>query len=164
MVARGAAAGVLSTVAAVAFIPPWAALALGAAAGLLVPLLTFVVHHVLRVEDPTGAVPVGLLGGLLGILAVGLFGDGTAGQGLNGTGIDTYLGVANQGVTGFIPAPGLAPDWPGQMNAQLLGLAAIAGLTVALVGILFLVLKVLLVLWQAVPAQDDETVSTVDAE
>ena len=130
------------------------------------PLITFVVHHVLRVEDPTGAVPVGLLGGVLGVLAVGLFGDGTAGQGWNGIGIDTYLGVAGQGVTGFIPAPGLAPDWPGQMNAQLVGLAAIAGLTVALVGILFLVLKVLLLLWRSVPAseKDNETEELADAE
>ncbi|MFC2030428.1 hypothetical protein ACFLWA_06840 [Chloroflexota bacterium] len=73
MAARGAAAGVLSVAAAMAFIPPWAALALGAAAGLLVPLITFLVRHVLRIEDPTGAIPVGMLGGLLGILAVGLF-------------------------------------------------------------------------------------------
>ena len=165
MVARGAAAGVLSVAAAIALLPPWAALVLGAAAGLLVPLLTFVVYHVLRVEDPTGAVTVGLLGGVLGVLAVGLFADGTAGQGWNGIGIDAYLGVAGQGVTGFIPGAGLAPDWPGQMNAQLLGLAAIAGLTVALVGILFLVFKVLHILWRAVPAsKSDETEALADAE
>lgn len=156
MAARGAAAGVLSVAAAMAFIPPWAALALGAAAGLLVPLVTFFVHHVLRIEDPTGAVPVGLLGGILGVLAVGLFGDGLGGQGWNGIGVDTYLGVAGQGVTGFIPAPGFAPDWPGQINAQLLGLAAIAGLTMVLVGVLFLIFKVLLLLWRAVPAPEED--------
>ncbi|MGD9317121.1 MAG: hypothetical protein PVG56_09830, partial [Anaerolineae bacterium] len=60
MAARGAAAGVLSVAAAMAFVPPWAALLLGAAAGVLVPLVTFLVHHGLRIEDPTGAVPVGL--------------------------------------------------------------------------------------------------------
>ncbi len=161
MVARGAAAGVLSIAAAIAFVPPWSALALGAAAGLLVPVLTFLVHHVLRVEDPTGAVPVGLLGGVLGVLAVGLFSDGTAGQGWNGIGLEAYLGVAGQGVTGFVPAPGFAPDWPGQINAQLLGLAAIAGLTVAVVGVLFLVLKVLLLLWRAVPAPEEDNEAQV---
>jgi Amt family ammonium transporter len=156
-----------------AFIPPWAALALGATAGLLVPLITFLVQYVLRIEDPTSAIPVGLLGGMLGVLAVGIFGDGLAGQGWNGTGAQTYLGVAGQGVTGFFPAPGLAPDWPGQINAQLVGLAAIAGLTVALVGGLFLVLKVLLLLWHAVPTpkeadqepdgrEPDDTVSPAD--
>jgi Amt family ammonium transporter len=156
MAARGAAAGVLSVAAAMAFVPPWAALALGAAAGLLVPLLTFVLGYVLRVEDPTGAVAVGLLGGVLGVLAVGIFGDGLSGQGWNGIGQEAYLGVTGQGVTGFFPAPGFAPDWPGQINAQLVGLAAIAGLTVLLAGVLFLILKVLLLLWRAVPAPEEE--------
>ncbi len=77
MAARGAAAGVLGVAAAMAFVPPWAALAIGAVAGLLVPLVTFLVEHVLRIEDPTGAIPVGLLGGVLGVLAVGIFADGT---------------------------------------------------------------------------------------
>jgi Amt family ammonium transporter len=156
MAARGTAAGVLSVAAAAAFVPPWAALALGAAAGLLVPLLTFVLRFVLRVEDPTGAVPVGLLGGTLGVLAAGVFGDGLAGQGWNGIGTQAYLGVSGQGVTGFFPAAGLAPDWPGQINAQLLGLSAVAALTVALVGVLFFALKVLLLLWRAVPAPEEE--------
>jgi Amt family ammonium transporter len=155
MAARGAAAGVLGASAAVAFIPPWAALALGASAGLLVPLVTFVMDYVVRVEDPTGAVPVGLAGGLLGVLAVGLFGDGLSGQGWNGTGLESYLGIAGQGVTGLIPAAGFASDWPGQMNAQLTGLAAIAGLTAVLVGGLFLILKVLLLLWHRVPPPEE---------
>jgi ammonia channel protein AmtB len=154
MAARGAAAGVLSVAAAMAFVPPWAALALGLAAGLLVPLLTFLVHHVLRIEDPTGAVAVGLVGGVLGVLAVGLFADGLAGQGWNGIGVESYLGVTDQGVTGFAPAAGLAPDWPGQLNAQLIGLAAISALTAVVIGVLFLVLKVLHLLWRAVPAPE----------
>jgi Amt family ammonium transporter len=156
MAARGAAAGTLSVAAAMATVPPWAALALGAAAGLLVPLVTFLTHQVLHIEDPTGAVSVGLLGGLLGVLAVGIFGDGLVGQGWNGVGAESYLGVMGQGVTGFFPASGFAPDWPGQINAQLVGLAAIAGLTVALVGLLFLVLKVLLLVWRAVPAPEED--------
>jgi Amt family ammonium transporter len=156
MAARGAATAVLSVAAAMAFIPPWSALVLGAAAGLLVPLVTFLVQYVLRVEDPTGAVPVGLLGGVTGVLAVGLFGDGLAGQGWNEIGLETYLGVAGQGVAGLVAAPGYAPDWPGQISAQLVGLAAMAGLTTVLVGGLFLVLKVLLLLWRAVPASETD--------
>jgi Amt family ammonium transporter len=151
MAARGATAAVLAVAAAPSFVPPWAAFALGAAAGLLVPLVTFLVRYVLRIDDPTAAVPVGLIGGLLGLLAAGLLPDGTLGQGWNGVGLEAYLGVAGQGVTGFFPAPGLAPDWPGQINAQLIGLAAVAGLTAVLVGALFLILKVLLLLWRAVP-------------
>ena len=156
MAARGAVAGVLSVAAAMAFVPPWAALALGAAAGLLVPLVTFLVEHVLRLDDPTGAVSVGLLGGVLGVLAAGLFSDGQAGSGWNGIGLESYLGVPGQGVTGFFPAPGFAPDWPGQMNAQLTGLAAITLLTVAIVGALFLVLKVLHLLWHSVPRPEED--------
>jgi Amt family ammonium transporter len=155
MAARGAAAGILAIAAATVFVPPWAALALGATAGLMVPVSTFLVRYVLRIEDPSGAVPVGLLGGILGVLAPGIFADGLAGQGWNGIGLDSYLGVDAQGVTGFFPAPGFAPDWPGQVNAQLVGLAAVAALTALLVGTLFLVLKVLLSLWRAVPPPED---------
>jgi Amt family ammonium transporter len=121
MAARGAAAGVLSIAAAMAFAPPWAALALGVAAGLLAPLVIFLVRYALRIDDPTGAVPIGLLGGILGVLA-----------------------------------PGMAANWPGQINAQLVGLVAVAGLTMVLVGMLFLVLKVLLLLWRSVPAPEEE--------
>jgi Amt family ammonium transporter len=160
MAARGAAAGVLSVAAATVFIPPWSALLLGMAAGLLVPLVTFFVQYVLRIEDPTGAIPVGLLGGILGVLAVGLFADGLAGQGWNDIGPEAYLGVAGQGVTGFVPAAGVAPDWPGQISAQLVGLAAIAVLTAAFVGALFLILKVLILLWRAVPAPDQDEPNT----
>jgi Amt family ammonium transporter len=160
MAARGAAAGVLGVAAAIAFIPPWAALLLGAAAGLLVPLVTFLVQYVLRIQDPTGAIPVGLLGGIIGVLAAGLFADGLAGQGWNDIGPEVYLGVAGQGVTGFIPASGFAPDWPGQISAQLVGLAAVAALTTAFVGALFLILKVLFLLWRAVPAPDQDEPNT----
>jgi Amt family ammonium transporter len=156
MAARGAVAGVLGIAAAMAFVPPWAALSIGVIAGLLVPLVTYMVTHALRIDDPTGAIPVAFLGGLLGILAVGFFGDGLLGQSWNGTGANSYLGVAGQGVTGFLPAPGLAPDWPGQINAQLVGLAAIALLTTVLVGLLFLILKVLLLLWHRVPPPEED--------
>lgn len=156
MAARGAGAAVLGVAAGLSFLPPWAALTTGAAAGLLVPLVTFLVRYVLRIEDPTGAVPVGLLGGVLGVLAPGFFADGRLGQGWNGIGPEAYLGVTGQGVTGFFPAVGLAPDWPGQINAQLIGLAAIAGLTVALAGLLFLVFKVLLWLWRSVPVPEPQ--------
>ncbi len=160
MAARGTAAGVLSVAAASALIPPWAALLLGLAAGLLVPLVTFLVRYILRIEDPTSAIPVGLVGGIIGVLAAGFFADGLAGQGWNDIGAEIYLGVTGQGITGFVPASGFASDWPGQISAQLIGLAAIAGLTVALVGALFLILKVLLLLWRAVPAPDQDVQDT----
>lgn len=156
MAARATAAAALGVTAGLAFMPPWAALAFGAIVGLLVPLVTFLVRYGLRIDDPIGAVPVGLLGGLLGILAVGFFADGLAGQGWNGVGAETYLGVPGQGVTGFFPAPGLAPDWPGQLHAQLVGLAAITALTVVLMSVLFIAFKVLLFLWRSVPEPEED--------
>lgn len=154
MAARGSVAGVLSISAASVFVPPWAALAVGAAAGLLVPLTTFLVRYVLRIDDPFGAVPLGIAGGVLGVLAPGILSDGLAGVGWNGVGLEAYLGVTGQGMTGIFPASGLAADWPGQINAQLVGLAAVSALTAAAFGVLFLVLKLLLLLWRAVPTPE----------
>ena len=155
MASRGAAAGTLAVAASLALVPPWAAVATGILAGLLVPLVSFLVRYVLRIDDPTGAIPVGLLGGALGVLVAGILPDGLAGQGWNGVGPADYMGVSGQGVTGFLPAAGLAPDWPAQMNAQLLGLGAIAGFTTVLVGALFLVMKVILVLWRSVAKPEE---------
>lgn len=126
MAARGFAAGSVAVAAAAPFIPPWAAFAIGAAIGLLIPLAVFIVDHVLRWDDPTAALSVHGLAGALGLLAVGLFADGRSGQGWNGVGADGYLGVIRQGVTGLLAAAPFKPDWPGQMQAQAVGAAALA--------------------------------------
>ena len=106
--------------------PPWAALAVGAAAGLLTPLAIFTVDRLLRWDDPAAVLTVHGLGGALGLVALGIFADGKAGAGWNGVGVDSYLGVAGQGVTGLLAAAGYQPDWPAQMQAQAVGLAALA--------------------------------------
>ena len=126
MAARGLAAGSVAIAAGAPFMPPWAALALGASIGLIVVLVVFVVDHFLRWDDPTAALTVHGLAGGLGLLAVGIFADGRAGVGWNGVGTNAYLGVTGQGVTGLLAAPGFRPDWPGQMQAQMVGLAALA--------------------------------------
>jgi len=126
MVARGAVGGLVAASASVAFIPLWAALAIGALAGLLVPLGVYLVEHVLRLGNSAAAVPVAALNGAWGLLAVALFADGRWGQGWNGVGLESYRTVAGQGVTGFLPAPGFIGDGPGQLIAQLIGLGALA--------------------------------------
>jgi ammonium transporter, Amt family len=126
MAARGLAAGSVAIAAGAPFMPPGAALTLGASIGLIVVLVVFVVDHFLRWEDPTTALTVHGLAGGLGLLTVGIFADGRAGVGWNGVGASAYLGVTGQGVTGLLAAPGFQPDWPGQMQAQLVGLAALA--------------------------------------
>ncbi|MGB4804705.1 MAG: hypothetical protein WBV59_18800, partial [Anaerolineae bacterium] len=59
-----------------------------------------------------------------GLLGLALLADGRFGQGWNGIGAESYLGIAGQGVSGLWPAVGLQADWPGQMQAQLAGVAA----------------------------------------
>ncbi len=126
MATRGFAAGIVAASAAAPFIPPWAALAIGAAVGLLIPLTVFVVDHLLRWDDPTAALSVHGLAGALGLLAVGLFADGRYGQGWNNVGIESALGVIRQGISGLWVITPFRPDWPGQMEAQAIGLVALA--------------------------------------
>jgi Amt family ammonium transporter len=162
MASRGVAAALLAASGVAPFAPAWSMLALGALLGLVVPLFTYVLQYVVRVEDPTGALPVALLGGVLGALAPGFLADGRYGQGWNGVGPNAYLGVSGQGVTGYIPAlpvpgPHLAADWPGQMNAQLMGLAAIGAWALIVIGALLVLCKVLVVAWRSIPPPPRES-------
>ncbi len=122
---RGFAAGAVAVAAAAPFIPPWAAFVIGAVAGLLVPLAVFLVDHILRWDDPTAALTVHGLAGALGLLAAGIFADGRFGQGWNAIGAGSYLGIARQGVTGLLAGTSFKPDWPAQIQAQAVGVAAL---------------------------------------
>ena len=138
MAARGMAAGFVAISAGAPFVPPWAALVIGALAGLLLPLGVYLVERVLRLPDGMATVSLGVAGGLWGALAVALFADGRWGQGWNGVGLTEYHTVVGQGVTGFFRAKGFIGDGPGQLIAQLAGIGAI-GLLAFLVGwLLFL--------------------------
>ena len=126
MAARGLAAGSIAGAAVAPFVPPWVALVIGSAAGFLVPVAVFVVDRVLRLDDPTAALAVHGFGGSLGLLAVAIFADGAGGAGWNGVGAGSYMGVARQGVTGLLAASAYQPDFPGQLQAQGVGLATLA--------------------------------------
>lgn len=125
MAARAFAASVAASLGCALFLSPLMALAVGAAIGLLMPFAVFLVGRVLRWDDATATLAVHGMGGGIGLLAVGLLADGTAGAGWNGIGAGEYLGITGQGVAGLLVAAGVQPDWPGQMQAQLLGGAAI---------------------------------------
>jgi Amt family ammonium transporter len=148
MATRGLAIGLVSISAAVPFVPPWAALLTGAVAGLLLPLSIYLLDCLLRLDDPTAAVSVHGLGGLLGLLALGLFADGRYGAGWNGIGATEYLGVLGQGVSGYFTARDFQPDWPNQLYAQLIGLATIFVLAFVLIWLLFRVLRGLIQAWE----------------
>jgi Amt family ammonium transporter len=77
---------------------PWAAVVIGTIGGLLVVGSVVLVERVLRVDDPVGAVSVHGVNGAWGMIALGLFADGTYGAGWNGVeGAVTGLFYGNAG-------------------------------------------------------------------
>ena len=143
-IARGAAAGFVAISAGAPFVPPWAALVVGGLAGALLPLSVYVIERVVRLPDETAAVSLGVVAGLLGLLAVPVFADGRWGQGWNGTGQLEYHLVPNLGVVGFFPAAAYgetAGDGVGQLVAQATGIGAILALAILVSWLLFLVMS-----------------------
>ena len=134
--ARGLVAGVVAGLAVAPFVQPGVALFTGLVAGASVPLATYVVEGLLRLDDATGVITGSGLPAMIGLLWVGLFADGVAGSGWQLTGINDYLGVSGQGVTGLFAASGYQVDFPGQLQAQIVGILAV-GLWGFVAGMLF---------------------------
>jgi Amt family ammonium transporter len=86
MACNGMLAGCVAITAPCAFVAPWAAVVIGITAGLIVCYGVWFFDHVAKVDDPCGAVSVHGLCGVWGLLAVGIFADGTYGDGWNGVG------------------------------------------------------------------------------
>jgi ammonium transporter, Amt family len=84
MAMNGMLAGLVAITAPCAFVNSAAAFLIGAVAGVLVCLSVFFVERRLRVDDPVGAISVHGTCGAWGVLSVGLFADGTYGDGFNG--------------------------------------------------------------------------------
>jgi len=125
MAARGVAAGAIAGLGAGPFVTPTVALVVGLLAGGSVPFVTFVVNRILRLNDTAGVVSMTGVPALLGLLAVGIFADGSVGAGWQNTGVGSYLGVTGQGVTGLAAASGFVADFPGQIQAQVIGIVAL---------------------------------------
>ncbi len=123
--ARGLVAGVVAGLAAGPFVQPGVAFAIGLIAGATVPFVNFVMDGVLRIDDATGVVTANGIPAVIGLILVGLFADGVVGSGWQMTGIDTYLGVTGQGVSGLFVARGFQVDFPGQLQAQVIGVLAL---------------------------------------
>jgi len=103
MSCNGMLAGLVAVTAGCAFIAPWAAAVIGGVAGTLV-VFSVEFWDRRQVDDPCGAISVHGVGGAWGVIAVGLFADGTYGAGWNG-------------VNG--PVKGLFYGDPGQLWAQV---------------------------------------------
>jgi Amt family ammonium transporter len=88
MSCNGMLAGLVAITAGCAFVAPWASLVIGGIAGVLVVYAVEFWDRV-HVDDPCGAISVHGVNGAWGVLAVGLFADGTypaKGVGWNGIG------------------------------------------------------------------------------
>lgn len=108
MMANGMLAGLVAITASCAFVNSMASFIIGATAGVLVVAAVFFIDQKLKIDDPVGALAVHGVNGLWGIIALGIFADGTYGSGLNG-------------VAGNVR--GLLYGDPGQLLAQLIGSA-----------------------------------------
>ena len=109
MMCNGMLAGMVAITAPCAFVSAPVAMFIGAVAGVLVVESTLFVERTLKIDDPVGACSVHGACGAWGALSLGLFADGTYGDGLNG-------------VPGNVR--GLFYGDPGQLAANLFGIAA----------------------------------------
>jgi len=129
MTANGALAGLVAITAPCAFVNGISSFIIGAIAGVLVCVSVSFVENKLKIDDPVGAISVHCVNGVFGVLCVGIFADGTYGEGWNG--------VAG-GVKGI-----LYGDW-GQLGAQAV---AVVVLVVWGFGVSFLFFKLLDKVW-----------------
>jgi Amt family ammonium transporter len=111
MMANGMLAGLVAITAPCAFVAPWAAAVIGVIAAVLAIETVFIVERKFKIDDPVGAIAVHGVNGSFGVIAVGIFSNGSYGAGWNGS--------PSAGIEGIIKG-----DW-GQLGAQLLGLAVI---------------------------------------
>lgn len=75
MIINGALAGLVSITASCAYVAPLSAILIGFTGGMLAVFAERLFHQ-LHIDDPVGALPVHLVGGIWGTMAVGLFSVG----------------------------------------------------------------------------------------
>ncbi len=107
MIANGLLAGLVAITAPSGFVGAPAGFLIGAIAGVLVCVAVEFFDR-LQIDDPVGAISVHGVCGLWGVLALGLFADGTA-----------FYGGSWNGVNGTVK--GLFYGDPGQFMAQIIG-------------------------------------------
>ncbi len=84
MMCNGMLAGLVAITAPCAFVSSWAACLIGAIAGVIVVYSVLFIEKKLKVDDPVGAISVHGVNGAWGVLSLGLFANGTYGDGFNG--------------------------------------------------------------------------------
>lgn len=84
MMCNGLLAGLVAITAPCAFVNAAGAVLIGFLAGILVVAAVFFVERTMKIDDPVGAISVHGVCGCFGVLAVGLFANGSYGQGWGG--------------------------------------------------------------------------------
>ena len=84
MIVNGLLAGLVAITAPCAFVTSGASVLIGAIAGILIVESVLFIDRVLKIDDPVGAISVHGVGGAFGTLMVGVFADGSYGDGWNG--------------------------------------------------------------------------------
>jgi Amt family ammonium transporter len=121
---NGLLGGLVAITAACAFVTPVAAVMIGAIAGLLVVAAVLALERRFRIDDPVGAIAVHGACGAWGALALGLFADGSYGEGWNGIGG---------------PVRGLLFGDPSQFVAQLIGVVVNLAVVFSLALVFFVI-------------------------
>lgn len=84
MTANGGLAGLVAITAPCAFVSGVSAAIIGTLAGIFVCLAVWIIENKFKIDDPVGAVSVHGVCRIWGLLALGLFADGSYGDGING--------------------------------------------------------------------------------
>jgi ammonium transporter, Amt family len=123
MAGNGALAGLVGITAGCAFVENWAAVVIGAAAGVVV-VFSVLFFDRIKVDDPVGAISVHGVCGALGTLAVGVFAS------------PRLIEAAGVGTEGLVYGGGFA-----QLGTQALGVVAVGAWALAASAIVFGIIK-----------------------
>lgn len=116
MTVKGLMGGAVAISACGALVAPWAAVVIGLLAGIFVCAAAAALDR-LKIDDAVGAIPVHLVGGGWGLLAVGIFANGNPASA-------NWNGVAST-VSGLLAANGGGQGGVSQLLVQLLALLVI---------------------------------------
>ena len=133
MMCNGMLAGLVAITSPCAFVTPVGGAIIGLIAGVLVVVSVNFFDRV-KIDDPVGAISVHGTCGAWGLISVGLFSDGSYGQGWSGVGATDYLGKAGFGVAGLFYGDSK------QLVAQVIEVVVCVVWNVAVGGLIFYII------------------------
>ncbi len=137
MMLNGCLAGLVAITAPCAFVTIGSSAIIGIIGGVLAVFATLLLDK-LKIDDPVGAIPVHLVNGIWGTLALGLFYDGFAGYVAGGMSEADAKGVA---IASTVAALDTGLTAGAQTLVQLQGIGAVGAFTLVVSLVLWFVLK-----------------------